>query len=351
MGQTFHAVVVHRPAINAPEFPSVRNAAVFIHGIYSDHDAAFRTMKDSFAGNEKFNTWALAWFDYRFHQPMSTSGGLLNQALSSHFAGWTEQDNVVLVCHSMGGLVARLAAMQGNVPFVKKIIMLGTPNFGAVRTSKMAICAQLMMEGSRRLFGIFSRKQGVLDLTQVTKVFKNHLNPHALRNTDPIEYVTIPGLFFNETRGLFESGDWGEWRGRKNWFAPLRVGLEVWSTYLPLWKIGMEVPHDGIVEESSNRLIPAAGILGYVSEKTSQIDYPECFNRHTYVHVVNRSCLELTHVMLQHDPEVIQLVTDIILAASLDQWFKDAIASDKYRSLTPRPRFHKPAPSPHTTCG
>lgn len=348
MTRALHSVSVDRRA-KTPGPTLARNAAVFIHGIYSNHDAAFKTMLDSFDNDPRFDDWDFASFDYDFHQAIQTSGNLLNSALSR--AGWTEQHNVSLVCHSMGGLVARLAALQGGIPFVKKIIMLGTPNFGAVRTSRMAICAQFAMAGTRRLFGIFSRKQGVLDLTQVTKVFQSRLNPQAVRNTDPIEYVTIPGLFFNETRGLFESGDWGEWRGRKNWFAPLKAGLDIWNTYLPLWKIGIEVPHDGIVEESSNRLIPSAGVLGYISEKTSQIEFPEQFSSHTYVHVIHEACLGLTHVTLQHDAEIIQLVGDIIFTRSLDNWLMDIHASEKFRSLTPRPRFHKPAAGSHSTCG
>ncbi len=346
-----HTIVVHRPSKTPPKPPPGRNAAVFIHGIYSDHNAAFNTMFNAFAGDARFDGWELTWFDYRFHQPIPTSGNFLSQALTRYFGAWTAQDNVVLVCHSMGGLVARSAALQGGTPFLKKIIMLGTPNFGAVRTSKMAVCAQLAMASTKRLFGVFSRQQGVLDLTQITKVFKDQLTTQAVRNTDSIEYVTIPGLFFNETRGLFESGDWGAWRGRKNWFAPLRVGLELWNTYLPLWNIGIEVPHDGIVEESSNRLIPAAGILGYKSEKTSQMDFPEQFPGHTYGHVIHEACQDLTHVMLQHDPNIIQLVADITLAPTLDQWYNDVLTTNKFRALTPRPRFHKPAPSPHATCG
>jgi pimeloyl-ACP methyl ester carboxylesterase len=345
-----HTIVYHRPA-KTPKPPSGRFAAVFIHGIFSNHDGAFNTMMQAFASDPQFDPWDLAWFDYHFHQEMPTSGQRLSQALTAHFAGWAAQDTVVLICHSMGGLVARLAALRGGIPFVKKIIMLGTPNFGAVRTSKMAICAQAVMAGTKRLFGAFTRQRGVLDLTQVTKVFKDQFKGQAVQNTDPIEYVTIPGLFFNETRGLFESGDWGEWKGRKNWFAPLRVGLEIWNTYLPLWKIGMEVPHDGIVEESSNRLIPAPGILGYVSEKTSQIDYPEQFSAHTYVHVIHEACRELTHITLQHDKDIIELVAEISIAPTLDQWYAGVLASGKYRALTLRPRFHKPAPAPHATCG
>jgi hypothetical protein len=129
------------------------------------------------------------------------------------------------------------------------------------------------------------------------------------------------------------------------------VILQVWETYIPLWKLGTQIPHDGIVEESSNCLIPASGILGYVSEKTSQIDFPGQYTAHTYVHVIHNACLDLTHVTLQHDPEVIEMVAEIILASSLDSWIKDVFATEKFRSLTSPPRFHKPAQGNHASCG
>ena len=345
---SINAIEIERTAIPC-EGP--RGAVVFLHGIYSDHKAAFGTMMTSFTHNSKFDRWDVGWFDYRYRQPMVTNGDLLHKALLKHFDGWSEKDDVILVCHSMGGLVARLAVLRGGLPFVKRIIMLGTPNFGAVRTAGMSLLAQLVMASSRRIYGVFSRKQGILDLTRVPKIFEAELKADAVLNTERIEYVTIPGLFFHEGRGLFESGDWGTWRGRKNLFAALRVGVEMLDSYVPVWKIGMKIPHDGIVEEFSNRLIPDKDRLGYLSEKTSQIDFPEAFAAHTYVHVIHKACSELTHVTLQHEPKIIDLVADLILAPSLDQWFDTVIKSGSFHSLTPRPRFHKPAHGTHASCG
>jgi pimeloyl-ACP methyl ester carboxylesterase len=346
-----HTIVTDRDPASIPASPAGRTAVVFIHGIYSDHAMCFGTMLERFRGDKQFDTWDLGWFEYDFHQPIPTSAQLLSQALVARFGAWTEGESVVLVCHSMGGLVARYAALLGGLPFLKKLVMLGTPNFGALRTSKMAIWAQLAMAVGKRLYGVFSRQSGILDLTQVTKVFEGQLTQAAVEKTDPIEYVTIPGLFFNETRGFFEAGDWGEWRGRKNWFAPLRVAAEVLGAYLPLWKIGLEIPHDGIVEESSNRLIPNPGVLGYRSEKTAQIDFPSQFPGHTYVHVIHEACYECTHVTLQHNEDIIRLVADIVLARSLDAWRKSTFSSPRFRAFMPPPRFHKPSSSPHQDCG
>ncbi|MBI3390892.1 MAG: alpha/beta fold hydrolase [Deltaproteobacteria bacterium] len=61
-------------------------------------------------------------FDWR--QSLDQLGDELSQSLKGEAAG------VSLVAHSMGGLVAR-AALARKAPNVKRLIMLGTPNFGS----------------------------------------------------------------------------------------------------------------------------------------------------------------------------------------------------------------------------
>lgn len=71
-------------------------------------------------------------FDYPNDQPIADSGSLLQSALESLKAdGCADLD---LVCHSMGGLVARDALTRdapGPVPHIDRLIMVGTPNHGS----------------------------------------------------------------------------------------------------------------------------------------------------------------------------------------------------------------------------
>src|SRR5262245_22444400 len=96
------------PASAPPPVPAnPRQAIVFIHGIFSDHDT-FQKMTAAFQV-PAFSSWRLWWVDYDFHQSLETSGRQLADVLTTTLSGWTAQDRVVLICHSMGGLVARLA--------------------------------------------------------------------------------------------------------------------------------------------------------------------------------------------------------------------------------------------------
>lgn len=67
-------------------------------------------------------------YDWRF-SPNDQGKILLNQIKNRG------EKNVSLVCHSMGGLVARqIAALDPNKKYVKRIITLGTPNYGSYST-------------------------------------------------------------------------------------------------------------------------------------------------------------------------------------------------------------------------
>jgi pimeloyl-ACP methyl ester carboxylesterase len=61
-------------------------------------------------------------FDWR--QPISTLGAALAHKIRS------DGQDVYLVAHSMGGLVSR-AALKRGLPQVKRLVMLGTPNYGS----------------------------------------------------------------------------------------------------------------------------------------------------------------------------------------------------------------------------
>ena len=174
--------------------PETVPSIVFIHGIFSECVSCFPEMRQSFMTDPRFAGHRLYDFDYDFNDPMEESAEYLMDFLEEEVG----PGPVTLICHSMGGLVARLSVLDGSVRAIKRVIMLGTPNFGAVRTAQLGFLSQLAMQLSGKIYALF-RKPGVKDLTRVTAIFKGPIQA-GRQFADDVENVTLPGEFFNESR-------------------------------------------------------------------------------------------------------------------------------------------------------
>ena len=108
---------------NSPAGP--RKTIVFIHGIVSSH-ATFVSASAAVLKEARLANCEVLWFDYKWQQGIDLSG----KELADCLAGFDDNDQVVLVCHSMGGLVARCFPPR-PIKAVKMVIQIGTPNRGA----------------------------------------------------------------------------------------------------------------------------------------------------------------------------------------------------------------------------
>jgi pimeloyl-ACP methyl ester carboxylesterase len=285
-------------------------AIIFVHGIFSDCESCFKTLEASIRSDPRSTRCAIYPFNYDFNNDIAVSGCELADFIQRLPALMP----VILICHSMGGLVGRMAVLTGNAPSVKRLIMLGTPNFGVLRTAQTGLLSQLSLHIAGRFYSIF-RKRGLQQLTQVNAVFQDPIQRgHMHANT--VEYITIPGEFFNESRPFFDKTGQDD---RELWstaFGAIGLASELLNA-LPLWRIGLAKPHDGIVESASNSLIPSGS--GRWSEKSAEINNPGRI-RPTYFHIEHKVCDDLTHVSLQHNPDIINLVRDLAFAQNVDQW-------------------------------
>jgi len=211
----------------------------------------------------------------------------------------------------MGGLVARAALLTKNLPMVKRVFLIGTPNFGSFTTANFALLSSMAFAATRVVYGVF-RRPGLTNLTRISKVFDGVIKTGA-QYTKGIEYITIPGTFFNKNRSAWELGTSSIWRGA---FGGIDIGLQLLSAPSALWRITMEKPHDGIVEEQSNRLVPS-GSARY-SEKS---DVLARNGIKEYGHFVPKISDDLIHVEIQHNPEIIDLVKEIALSKGAEDWF------------------------------
>jgi pimeloyl-ACP methyl ester carboxylesterase len=286
-------------------------------------------MVSKFEQDSRFNNWWLDCFEYDFNQEMTLSAQQLIEALTNQFSG---SDNVTLVGHSMGGLIGRFAIMSGKVPFVKRLIMLGTPNFGALRTGQLGPLASMTQASLRTVYGICTRKTGIQDLARVPKVYKQFLetNPNASVNAAGVEYITIPGTFFHEERAFWELGERQLWT---SFFGALNLTSQVLDAVLPMWKIGLKRPHDGIVERKSNKLIPTGS--GRWSEKTGAINNSQVYE---YAHIEHEICDSLTHIAIEQNDDIIQLAANIIAEGNVKQWYKNLTNIERNSiSIKPKP--------------
>lgn len=122
----------------AQDEPLVERAIVLVHGL-DDPGDLWDDLAPALRDDESLRGRALLRFEYPNDQAICTSADMLGAALRDISSRGVK--NVDLVCHSMGGLVARdvltraefyasLASATG-LPKVDRFIMMGTPNSGS----------------------------------------------------------------------------------------------------------------------------------------------------------------------------------------------------------------------------
>ncbi len=286
---------------------------IFIHGILSSADT-FKEMKAAFRQDRFFDNWSIGTFEYDFYHKMEDNAMALVQLLEHEFA---ERPNfrLTLICHSMGGLIARIAVIMGGarLPFLKRIVMLGTPNFGALRPGRMAILGQLFLAASGKLWGIYTRQTGIRDLTRVETIMKEVYNKGKKENAGSVEYVTMAGLYFHDNRYDFPSGP----GAGTLWAELFQLALRL----LPALGINLERPHDGIVELNSVKM----NNEDRKSEKHHYIFAQKNIPR-SYTHVTHfKENEELTHTMLNNNPILIDFLIALSKEGSVDSWWNSAL--------------------------
>jgi pimeloyl-ACP methyl ester carboxylesterase len=282
---------------------------VFIHGMRSS-PSVFDAMIDRLEGNGTLGA------DSRSSQPYPYEWWHAIDDNATKFAQFLRSvGRCQIVAHSMGGLVARLAILTAHPPLqVRRLIMLATPNAGALTTAQFGLLAQPIARLSAGLLiGQYLRSPGVRDLTRVYDVFRPHLRSP---NADGVEYVTIPGLYFHGDRPNFKD------RGAQDnaeirLFRRFVIAQQLATAVSSMVRIDIQRPHDGIVEERSCSM----GTPGQLSEKNPSLNESDR-DKKTYAHLHTDEALDLTHTALVSDQRIIDLVASLIEAKTLALWRK-----------------------------
>lgn len=305
----------------APSDPP--RTVVFVHGIFSSF-RTFDRLVASFASDPRFDTWRLAAFDYDWGEPILESAARLRRILNARYPHASE--HVTLVGHSMGGLVSRFALIGGDLPCVKRIVMLGTPNFGALSAGRLSTLWQVVVAAAgSSVVPFFPRKAGLRDLTRPQELFFSVTDgdDSAIPRAIEVEYITVPGMFYHGSRRDTDPGPGGV-------ALPFTIGtlvIRVLSAS-PFTEATIERPHDGIVEEDSVNLNTSEADL--FSEKKISIQDPAQFGR-TYGHIRPRSALECSHMTIQADAKVADAIKGILMSGDVVTWAASLSMADRTR--------------------
>ncbi|WP_310732609.1 alpha/beta hydrolase [Mitsuaria sp. 7] len=205
-------------------------------------------------------------FEYACHRGIdhaaSTLVGLL-RLLDS--AGSVSKNRVVLVGHSMGGLVARAAvSLSGGEAFVRKVITLGTPNDGTLQGNWVPRCMAYWGEA----IGGANPRGFAAQADSARQLIKSDSPPTLL---DRLRRAAGPsGVSYHSISGGYRQLDFG-----KGYWKNLII-----NNYL---QRRLPVPNDGLVGESSSDLSRPefAGNAPGCTHNNSYVGYPHA--NHTFL--------------------------------------------------------------------
>lgn len=271
---------------------------ILIHGVFSSFTACFSQLIKNWEDSmpDKCDIFG---YNYDFHLGLKESGEGFYEEIACKLDAYNE---IIIIAHSMGGLVSRIAATNFGDTNIKRIILLATPNKGAVTSNHLTLGAQLFMAGFG-VVGLRPKSQGISDLTRVPSIFNELLdNEEASPRAEKIEYISIPATYFHEFREDYRLGN------LKN-MAWTKIILDLMPGF------SIPKPHDGIVTENSNNFLPQKA--GCHTEKDTSLK-KNSDGKYTYAHVRPKISDELNHVEIVSNENISYLLHYLVVMGDLD---------------------------------
>jgi pimeloyl-ACP methyl ester carboxylesterase len=145
--------------------------------------------------NLRASGFAPVLYDYDWRLGVDQLGAALAERIRNE-----EADRIMIVAHSMGGLVSRAALAQPGMSKVERLVLLGTPNFGSFAPLQA-------------LRGTYSVVRKIASLVSTD-------SPEALAikifNTFPSLYHMLPSAHCNGCADLFDPTEWPSTGPRPN---------------------------------------------------------------------------------------------------------------------------------------
>jgi len=206
--------------------------AIFIHGFTADA-GYMKDMMHQFAGAG----FCVLAFEYPSDRGNQHSARVLKELLElNDVQGLISSQRVSLVCHSMGGLVARaLVALENGGKYVKDVITLGTPNNGTLHNRWVL---RLMLSWGEFVSGLNPQAFA-----------RNTLAGRELTENDPAPTFLSRLLAASPASGVQYFSISGGYSALE--FGSSKIKNRLGNAYLQAL---FSQPNDGLVEESNSDL-------------------------------------------------------------------------------------------------
>jgi pimeloyl-ACP methyl ester carboxylesterase len=285
---------------------------VLVHGIRPKYPT-FVELRESIERDpeRRFKGWTIVPFPYDWELGVEkTVPAFVNEL--QMLVKQCGESGVFVIAHSMGGLVARCALMSAPSLRIRRLVMLATPNFGAISTAQQGFFWQCAFGLATSITGIYPRLQAYNDLMHVHELMNRYRNEQVDLDC---EYATLPAQYYHATRSLIDRLNFAS--AHRMYAAPAAIA-EFFSTVFPM-RLTLNRPHDGIVESVSVSLSPAEGGARW-SEKRVAIRTAD----KTYINVTLDCAINVDHGTILKEPAVLDCVKDILAAESLEEWIDNA---------------------------
>ncbi len=210
-------VTLEHDSVTAAFPAATGRLVVFLHGLVETERCWFRGAGFGGRLGDDLDTTPV-YIRYNSGRHVSENGGELVALLSRLVAAWpVPVTDIVLIGHSMGGLVARSAlhrAREQDVPWlsrVTRLVCLGTPHSGAPLERRVAQVAGLLGKSPiaaplARLLA--TRSDGIQDLAH-GYVHQDQRSTDAGSPRRPEDEADIRRLFVSATLSRKEGSTWG----------------------------------------------------------------------------------------------------------------------------------------------
>lgn len=284
---------------------------VFVHGIFSSCEV-FQQLANAIWTDCPGATQHLE-FNYAYLDPLTENAKRLNAFLAARVP---PGEDVAIVAHSMGGLVSRMAMLTEPNPRpykVRYLIMLATPNHGAIKMSQINGIADLVRRAAGKIPAIDSHSRGLDDLTRVNSILNDLLaaDPGCVARTKEIDYVTIPALLYNDDHPRDDQPP-----------KKLTAKLLSYLATISAWggQVRLALPHDGIVEEPSVRMVTDKALEQNERTFYSTEQGRKSLGRNANVHVIHMDLRRSNHIQIHSIPRVCELVPRLLNSPTIDDW-------------------------------